>query len=586
MSDYIRNQSTLVWERPGFDGIAYSDGEEVEARLLAAVRECADLSSGSAELLSQVTDWPSEYHLSPVRHNLLRPIAFRPTDRVLELGCGCGAITRFLGESGAAVLAVEGSGRRAQIAAQRCRDLPGVRVACDNLASFETSERFDVVTLIGVLEYARRFIDAGDPVLECLRRAGSWLTEGGVLILAIENQLGLKYFGACAEDHLDRPYFGIEDLYGERTAVTFGRRQLAALLGDAGFGQQQWLFPYPDYKLARVIVSEKALHAADFNLPSLLFRTSSRDYRGSRLRAFDESLARRAVWRNGLSGDLANSFLVMARRGDARPPEIEWLARAYSGARHRAYCTVTSFHRDAAGQVRVERSYAFPGSAEAPPPRRFSHRLVSENYARGPLLIERLHALARTQWSSESLTEWARPWAAFLAGSALAGDPATVPPHYIDCTPFNCVEAGPGRLVYIDAEWSADGPIPLRWVFIRGLAYSLGDLLQPDEHHLERRALVTDLGRRLAIPVTDADFQLAEEWETAFQAHCRPLQPGRRVLAEMLDTPAGGNVSVFGALDSAHGEIEKMKNSRSWRITRPLRRTLDFFRRGRKARRP
>jgi hypothetical protein len=112
-----------------------------------------------------------------------------------------------------------------------------------------------VVTLIGVLEYSRRFIDAADPVLECLRRARSWLAEGGMLILAIENQLGLKYFAGCAEDHLDLPYAGIEGLYGKRTAVTFGRRELAELLARAGFASQEWHFPFPDYKLPGVVVA-------------------------------------------------------------------------------------------------------------------------------------------------------------------------------------------------------------------------------------------------------------------------------------------------------------------------------------------
>lgn len=578
MTEYIRNESTRVWERPGFDGIAYSDGEDREERLLAALRQCRDVSSGSAELPAHITDWPSEYHLSPVRHNLLRPFPFRSSDRILELGCGCGAITRFLGESGASVLAVEGSRRRAQIAAERCRDLPNVRVACDNLADFQTAERFNAVTLIGVMEYSRRFIDAADPVLECLRRARSWLAGGGMLVLAIENQLGLKYFAGCAEDHLDRPYHGIEGLYDERSAVTFGRRELAGLLAGAGFPGQEWHYPFPDYKLPSVVVSEPALSLAQFDVPSLLFRTRSLDYRGSRLRAFDESLARRPAWKNGLLGDMANSFLVIARAGGAQTRPASELASAFNFSRHPKYCTATRFELKDGGGIRVSRAYASPGESRAADGARFAHRLVEEEYVSGPLLVESLHSLARVGWSMDALAQWAEPWVSFLKSNLVPAGSRDLPSRFIDCTPFNCVQDDTGNLVYIDAEWSAAGPVPLSWVFIRGLAYSLGDCLRPESMHADRRGIVVALGKRFGIELAEMDFALAEKWETEFQAHCRPAPRGRPVLAPLLDTPPGGNVSIFDALTAAERETERMQNSRSWRLTRPLRGALDLLR--------
>ena len=576
---YLRNASTGVWERPGYDGIAYSDGEAREERLLTALRQCRDVSSGSPELRAHVTDWPSEYHLSPVRHNLLRPFPLRASDRVLELGCGCGAITRFLGESGAAVLAVEGSRRRAQIAAERCRDLPNVRVACDNLANFQTGERFDAVTLIGVLEYSRRFIEAADPVLECLRRARSWLAEGGKLILAIENQLGLKYFAGCAEDHLDIPYAGIEGLYGERTAVTFGRKELAALLARAGFSEQEWHYPFPDYKLPDVVVSEPALSLAQFDVPSLLFRTRSLDYRGGRLRAFDESLARRPAWKNGLLGDTANSFLVVARAGGAPSRPASEVASAFNFSRHPKFCTATRFELKDDGGIRVSRAYALPAETRAATGARFTHRLVDEGYVSGPLLVESLHSLARAGWTLDALALWAEPWVALLKSNLIPAGSQHLPPQFIDCTPFNCVQAAPGGLVYIDAEWSAAEPVPMSWVFIRGLAYSLGDCLQPGQPDTDRRSIIVALGRRFGIELAEAEFALAEKWEMEFQAHCRPALPGKPVLAPMLDIGPGGNLALFDALADAERETARMRNSRSWRLTQPLRDALDLLRR-------
>ena len=78
----------------GVQDFAYSDGEEVEEMILAVITGARDKSSGSDELASHITTWPTEYHLSPSRLDLLAPFSFKDLD-VLEIGAGCGALTRF-----------------------------------------------------------------------------------------------------------------------------------------------------------------------------------------------------------------------------------------------------------------------------------------------------------------------------------------------------------------------------------------------------------------------------------------------------------------------------------------------------------
>src|SRR6185436_10961781 len=103
-----------------------------------------------------------------------------------------------------------GSPRRARIAAERCRGLPNVSLVVDNLLDFETTERFQWILMVGVLEYAAVFSDEKDPVSHYLRRAARLLAEDGKLVVAIENKLGLKYFNGLAEDHLGAPFVGIQ----------------------------------------------------------------------------------------------------------------------------------------------------------------------------------------------------------------------------------------------------------------------------------------------------------------------------------------------------------------------------------------
>ena len=193
-----------VWFRPGAAQFAYSDGDEAEDYLLEVIERAADCSCGSDELARAIRDWPSEYHLSPGRQNLFRALSFQSSQRVLEVGSGGGAMTRYLGEQGCSVTALEGSRRRARITAARCRGLDNVEVVCDDFARFSAAMPFDVVTLIGVLEYAPVFFSGPAPARACLRRAADALREDGTLVVAIENRFGLKYFNGACEDHTQR----------------------------------------------------------------------------------------------------------------------------------------------------------------------------------------------------------------------------------------------------------------------------------------------------------------------------------------------------------------------------------------------
>src|SRR3546814_4502158 len=119
--------------------------------------------------------------------------------RVLEVGCGCGAITRHLAENFDHVVSVEGSIERAKLARLRTRDLDTVSIICGPFQEIEFVQKFDAIFCIGVFEYPAAFIAGEDPYRAALDYFSKMLTDDGILIIAIENQFGLKYFGS--EEH-------------------------------------------------------------------------------------------------------------------------------------------------------------------------------------------------------------------------------------------------------------------------------------------------------------------------------------------------------------------------------------------------
>lgn len=311
--DYTFDLELRIWRRIDFSGIAYSDGDEMENRILGVLRDTYDVSILSPELKAKCNDWTTSYHFSRLRPNILRPFSDRLKGAdVLEIGAGCGAISRFLGEVGAKTIALEGSVRRASITRERTRELKNVEVVSDDFMSFETSRRFDFITLVGVLEYANLFSNATDPSLDLLAKARSFLKPDGQLIIAIENQLGLKYFVGSPEDHLGIPYYGIEGHYQNNQVETYGREVLQRKLLEAGFLNQRLLLPLPDYKFPTSILNESALVDEGFDAAAFAWLNAANDPQNPSHPAFAQELVWPELIKNGLASDLSNSFLWVA----------------------------------------------------------------------------------------------------------------------------------------------------------------------------------------------------------------------------------------------------------------------------------
>lgn len=286
---------------------AYTDGE-IENELFEMIKSGADHRS----IINGDSRWPVYYHLTDVRRNILEWFPFREDASVLEIGAGCGAVTGLLTERCRRVVSVELSKKRAEINAARYPDADNLEIIIGNFEDIETDEKFDYVTLIGVLEYAGSFIDSENPYDDFLSKIRTYLKPGGSLIIAIENKLGLKYFAGAAEDHTGEMMDGIEGYPGNSSIRTLGRRELRELLNDNGYKDVYFYYPHPDYKLPETIYSEGMLPESG----SMLQR--SPNYDRSRVVSFNETLAYEQIIRNRMYEDTANSFLVVCGAQEER----------------------------------------------------------------------------------------------------------------------------------------------------------------------------------------------------------------------------------------------------------------------------
>ncbi|MBF0239068.1 MAG: glycosyltransferase [SAR324 cluster bacterium] len=455
----------------------YSDGDDAENYMLQAVRDASDLGPHSIELQQKIKDWSSEYHFSFKRSNLLRPFNLSRQDTVLELGCGCGAITRYLGETCGEVVAVEGSLRRAEIAAQRCRNLNNVTVIQCNFQELELNRTFDVVTLIGVLEYSGMFLNGENPYLQCLEMAGRYLSPEGILVIAIENKLGLKYLAGCSEEHTSKRYRGIEGYSTDSKVSTFGKDELHRLLRKSGLIEHELFIPFPDYKLPDGMMAFSRIKPqpeAPF-LYQWFSYERSRDYSLIQQPGFNEFLVAREFEANGLLEEIANSFVVIAGKNPEalkRITEASWWINKYNVSRAKPYMTSLSMEPQSDRLVikkqpiypEIRQTFTFPDG--------LNHDAEEiADFIPGTPLIEKL--LRDFASGTYSLITFLRDWLEFLNAESrrLNCAEGELPGNYIDCVPWNIMEQPDGTQVYFDREWKYGETLSVKFIFTRGLIF-------------------------------------------------------------------------------------------------------------------
>ena len=545
LKNYTQDVTTNVWHRPDFEGIAYSDGEEIENRLKTIIAGASDVSVMSVELAGRCSDWPSRYHLSHQRANLLRPFEDQlQGKRVFEIGAGCGAITRYLGEIGAEVLALEGSLRRASIAASRCRDLENVTVVAETVYRFKPIPQFDVVTLIGVLEYARKFFpgNGADPVDALLAYVKGFLRPGGKLIIAIENQLGLKYFAGFPEDHIGKPMFGIEEHYSQDSIVTFGRRDLSTRVSRAGLTAQQWWYPFPDYKLPSLMVSEMGVLPQDgIDLTSVLRSACIGDQQYPPSTSFNPIRAWRPIVRNGLLSEVANSFVLLASDTDFTVQQNIPHAVHYATARRPEFAKKVVFTRAENG-IGMTHQVALCPAAVPGENSLVKQRLVDQVFVNGELWSDRLvQIMTSPGWTVEQIQVWFKVWLDAFYGvvglnSTTGSANKKIPGNYIDLISRNLIIDENGLPNFIDQEWIYCDELDVGYVVFRSLYssfMSVERIAKPGNNAtVQIFPLIRNIGRGFGFSFTESEIKKYYAWECKIQQHVAGLlSPRYEVLA-------------------------------------------------------
>ncbi len=462
-----RSHSGIWTTRQQFE-FDYSDGDDNQLYLARTVATVADRSSLSNELASRIRDWTSEYHFSPLRSNLLRALCLKDRTSALEIGAGCGAITRYLGELKLQVDAIEGSYQRAEIAKARCAGLQNVAVYGVNVFDITLPPNaYDLICFIGVLEYASKFApnlpNAEQAISSLLDSAKRSLSPGGVIVIAIENRLGLKYVLGAGEDHYGRPYEGIHNYPNFSGIKTYSKREWETLLAEHGFCHE-FLYPFPDYKLPQQILADRFV-AGQPSAWSQLPDAVSTDYHNLMANT-PEAPIWASFQQTGVLGDFSNSFLIVAAQQESSLRNVvdQDFVHVSGLSRKLEFRTITRKSRSNNIVSKLPLVEKSPKTSNLP----VLHVMGESPFSPGVPLSCSWAQRLRISPSRESFIDLAREYYTYLTNLIAGGHTLE---KIVDLTPTNILVQDDNTFTFIDQEWETTFPISTEFILFRGLFY-------------------------------------------------------------------------------------------------------------------
>ena len=132
--------------------------------------------------------------LSQIRENLVKSYDFVHDSIVLEIGAHLGENTGALCEKCAKVVSTDISKKRAEAIAKRYENKDNLEIIVGRPQEIKFEEKFDYITLFGVLEFAQNIFETEDPALDLIMYCKSLLKENGKLLIATDNKFALKSY--------------------------------------------------------------------------------------------------------------------------------------------------------------------------------------------------------------------------------------------------------------------------------------------------------------------------------------------------------------------------------------------------------
>ena len=208
-------------------------GEEYE-EILQRVENCA--GEDFSKTLDTKARIKNVIALSDVRENILNWYEFKKDCTILELNANYGEITGLLCKNAKKVVSLESSKKYADVIEKRHKNKENLELIVGNYENIELQEKFDYIVIIGMVENLKQAIEYSK----------KYLKEDGTILLAVNNRFGVKAWITMNEN--------ANVINNQKQAIS--REQLENILQGMNY---KYYYPLPDYKLPNIIYTDNSM---------------------------------------------------------------------------------------------------------------------------------------------------------------------------------------------------------------------------------------------------------------------------------------------------------------------------------------
>lgn len=309
-------------------------------------------SEDFSEIIRQDNRFLVFYHLSQMRTSILNWYEFDENADVLEIGGEFGALTGMLCDRCRHVTTVEYGLFKAQAIVKRYKHRENLDVYAGVVTEMSFAEgTFDYIVMIGCLERQCGGSQNWKDYADYLEAVGKLLKPGGRLLLAVDNRYGVRFLCGERDAYTGLPFSGLNHYARGSKGYTFSRQELIHITEEAGFPQQKFFYPLPDYKLPQMIYTDGCLPKKDLAERVLFYHRDRKT-----LIAQEETLYADIV-ENDAFPFLSNSFLIECGKEQAVLSTTTFAA--VTTDRGRQFGLATSFHQEQ-GKRLVKKAALYP----------------------------------------------------------------------------------------------------------------------------------------------------------------------------------------------------------------------------------